>query len=81
MVEDDFRNQLELMIKQELSRAIIGNSWWGNIKDCIRSFAADYSRRLKIDMVAEQSLIKAKLDRVVLAGDSVQVNIAGLLAS
>ena len=36
----------------------------GNLKDSIRSFAADYSRRLKLDMVA------------VLAGDSGQVNIA-----
>ena len=44
--EDDFQNQLEIMIKQELSGAIIGNRWWGNLKDSIRSFATDYSRRL-----------------------------------
>ena len=71
--EDDFRNQQELMIKRELSGTIIGNNWWSNLKDSIRSFAADYSRRVKIDMVAEQDLIKAKPDRVVLAGDSRQV--------
>ena len=53
--EADFWNQLELMIKQELSGAIIGNRWWGNLKDSIRSFAADYSRRLKLDMVAGQT--------------------------
>ena len=76
LVEDDFRNQLKLMIKRELSGAIIGNKWWGNLKDSIRSFAADYCRRLKLDMVAEQRLIKDKLDRVVLAGDSGQVNFA-----
>ena len=58
-----------------MSGAIIGNSWWGNLKDSIRSFAADYSRRLKLDMVAEQGLLKAKLDRAVL-GDSGDVSIA-----
>ena len=42
----------------------------------IRSFAADYSRRIKLDMAAEQKSIKAKQDRAVLAGDSGQVNIA-----
>ena len=55
---------------------MIGNWWRGNLKDSIRSFAADYSRRLKLDMVAEQRSIKDKLDRAVLAGDSGQVNIA-----
>ena len=64
------------MIKQELTGAIIRNKWWGNRKDSIRSFAADYSRRLKLDMVAGQKSIKDKLDRAVLAGDSGQVNIA-----
>ena len=64
------------MIKRELTGAIIGNRWWGNLKDSIRSFAADYSRRLKLDMVAEQRSIKDKLDRAVLAGDSGQINIA-----
>ena len=63
LAEYDFRNQLELMIKRELTGTIIGNWWWGNLKDSIRSFAADYSRRLKLDIVA------------VLAGDSGQVNI------
>ena len=76
LAEDDFRNQLELMIKRELTGALIGNRWWGNLKDSIRSFAADYSRRLKLDMVAEQRSIKDKLDRAVLAGDCGQVNIA-----
>ena len=76
LAEDDFQNQFELMIKQELTRAIIGNRWWGNLKDSIRSFSADYSRRLKLDMVAEQRSIKDKLDRAVLAGDSGQVNLA-----
>ena len=54
LAKDDFWNQLELMIKQELTGAIMGNRWWGNLKDSIRSFAANYSRRLKSDMVAEQ---------------------------
>ena len=31
LAEDDFRNQLELMIKRELSGAIIGNSRWGKL--------------------------------------------------
>ena len=54
----------------------MGNRWWANLKDSIRSFAADYSRRLKSARVAEQRSIKDKLDRAVLAGDSGQVNIA-----
>ena len=29
LAEDDFRNQLELMIKRELTGAIMGNRWWG----------------------------------------------------
>ena len=76
LAEDDFRNQLELMIKQELAGAIIGNRWWGNLKDSIRSFAADYRRRLKLGMLAEQRSIKDKPDRAILAGDSRQVKIA-----
>ena len=68
LAEDDFRNQFEL----ELTGAIMGNRWWGNLKDSIRSFAADYSKRLKLDMVAEQRSIKDKLDRAVSAGDSGQ---------
>ena len=81
LAEDGFRNQLELMIKRELTGVIIGNRWWGNLKDSIRSFAADYSRRLKLDMVAWQRSIKDKLDRAILAGDSGQVNIKAKLAS
>ena len=76
LVEADFRNQLELTIKRELTGAITGSSWWANLKDSIRSFAADYSRRLKSARVAEQRSIKDKLDRAVLAGDSGQVNVA-----
>ena len=76
IAEFDFRNQLELMIKQELTRAIMGNGWWANLKDNIISFAAEYGRRFKSAMVAEQRSIKDKLDRAVLAGDSGQVNIA-----
>ena len=76
LAEDDFRNQLELMIKRELTGAMMGNRWWGNLKDSIRSFAADYGRRLKSGMVAEQRSIKDKLDRAVLARDSGQGNVA-----
>ena len=76
LAEADFRNQLELTIKRELTGVIMGNRWWANLKDSIRSFAADYGRRLKSARVAEQSSIKDKLDRAVLAGDSGQVNVA-----
>ena len=54
----------------------MGNRWWANLKDSIRSFAADYGRWLKSGRVAEQRSIKDKLDRAVLAGDSGQVNVA-----
>ena len=69
LAEADFRNQLELTIKRELTGAIMGNRWWANLKDSIRSFAADYSRRLKSARVAEQRSIKD-------TGDSGQVNVA-----
>ena len=72
----DFQDQLKLMFKQELSEAMIGNSWWSKLKDSIRSFAADYSRRLKLDKVAEERAVESKLDRVVLAGDDGEANIA-----
>ena len=72
----DFQDQLELMLKRELLGAIIGNSWWGKLKDSIRSFAADYSRRLKLDKVAEQRVVESKLDRVVLVGDNGEASIA-----
>ena len=39
-------DQLELMLKQELSGAIIGNCWWGKLKNSTRSFATNNSRRL-----------------------------------
>ena len=74
LAKADFRNQLELTMKRELTGAIMGNRWWSNLKDSIRSFSADYGRRLKSARVAEQSAIKDKLDRSVLAGDSGQVN-------
>ena len=32
LAEDDFRNQLELMIKRELTGAIMGNRWWANLR-------------------------------------------------
>ena len=76
LAEADFRNQLELMIKRELTGAIMGSRWWANLKDSSRSFAANYGRRLKSAMVPEQRSIKDKLDRAVLAGDSGQVNVA-----
>ena len=76
LAEADFRNQLELTIKWELTGAVMGNRWWANLKDSIRSFSADYGRRLKSATVAEQRAIKDKLDRAVLAGDSGLVNVA-----
>ena len=69
------RSRNRLYDQDLLDPPIIGNSWWGNLKNSIRSFAADY-RRLKLDWVSEQRSIKDKLDRAVLAGDSGQVNIA-----
>ena len=47
--EKNFQDQLDLMPKQELTGAIIGNSWWATVKDRIKSFAADNSRRLKLE--------------------------------
>ena len=76
LLEDDFWNKLELMMNGELTVAIIGNRWWGKLKDSIRSFAADYRSRLKLDMVGEHRSIKDKLHRAVLAVDCGQVHIA-----
>ena len=51
-----------------------------NLKDNIRSFAADYSRRFNLDKVAVQRLIEAELERAVKAEDSGAISIvkAGL---
>ena len=57
-------------------RAIIFYMWWSNLKDRIRSFAADYSRRYNLDTIVEQSLLEDKQDRFDNAGDSGATDIA-----
>ena len=37
------------MLMREFTGFIIRNSWWAKLKDRIRSFAADYSIKLKLD--------------------------------
>ena len=74
--DENFQNQLELILKRELTGAITGNRWWDKLKCKIRSFAADYSRRLNLARLAEQRTLDARLDRAVKAGDSVETNIA-----
>ena len=75
LLEDkNFQNQLELIFKRELTGAIIGNSWWAKFKDRIRSFAADFGRRLKLDSLAEQRLLETRIDKAVLAGNSLETN-------
>ena len=59
-----------------MTEAIIGNKWWGTLKDRIKSFVANYSRRLNLDKIAEQSLIEANLDKVVRVEDGGATNIA-----
>jgi len=77
LLEDkEFISQLELTVKRELTGAVIGNRWWGRLKDRIRSFATDYSRRLKLDKLAEQRLLEDRIDRAVREGDSIATNIA-----
>ena len=63
----DFQDLLELMLKRELSGAIICNSWWGKLKDSIRSLL------LTIVGDSERSV---ELDRVVKAGDRGATKIA-----
>ena len=36
MNEKDFMDQLELKLEWELTGAVIGNYWWGKIKDRFR---------------------------------------------
>ena len=74
--EKDFRDQLELMLKWELMAAIIANKWWGKLKDRIRSFAVEYSKRLNLDKIAKQRLIEDKPDRMVKVGDNGATNTA-----
>ena len=57
-------------------RAIICYMSWSNLKDRIRSFAADYSRGHNLHTVVEQSLLEDKQDRADKAGDSVATDIA-----
>ena len=69
--EKDFQDQPELMFVQELTGAIIRNSWRAKLKDRIGFFAADFSRRLKLDRLAAQRVRESRVDRVVKAEDSV----------
>lgn len=39
----DFRDQLLLIIQQELACSVFGDKLWVHLKDSIRSFTADYS--------------------------------------
>ena len=67
--EKNFTEQ-ELIQKQELTCAIIGNRRWWKLKGIIRSFIADYSRRHKLDILAAHRELESKIDRAVKAGDS-----------
>ena len=77
LLEDkNFQDRLAILIQRELTGAILGNHFWSHLKDSIRSFAADYSRRLTIDRLTAQKTLQSKIDRAVLAGDSIATNIA-----
>ena len=70
-----FRDGLLLTLQRELTGAIIGNKWWVKIKEAIRSFAANFSRRLNLDSRAAKATLESSLDRAVEEGDSASVTI------
>ncbi|CAE1178594.1 unnamed protein product [Acanthosepion pharaonis] len=72
------------MIQRELTGAVVGNAWWGKLKSKIRTFAADFSRRLNLDRRAAQTALEEKVDRAVksrVSGDIVlaKAELASLL--
>ena len=74
--EKDFQDQLSLMIMRELTGSVFGNKFWGGLKNKIRSFAADYSRRLNRENLAAQAAIEFSVEEAVRRGDPDSVNIA-----
>lgn len=71
-----FRDQLLATIQRELTGSVLGNRWWGHLKSVIRSFAADYSRRLNRDRLTAQTAAESRLEVAIQSGDSVQVAVA-----
>ena len=47
LAEADFRNQLELTIKRELTGAIMGNRWWANLKGSCGGNVPGHSKRAR----------------------------------
>ena len=72
--EKDFQNQQELILKQELIGAIIGNRCWASLKDRFGPFATVY-RRLKLDSLVAQRALEYRIYRAVKTGDSIQTNL------
>ena len=64
------------MLKQKLTEAINGNSWLAKYKDKISFFSKDDSGRLKLDRVAVQRALEAKIDRAVKVWNSVEINLS-----
>lgn len=54
----------------------MGNAWWDKLKSKIRTFAADYSRRLNLDRLAAQTALDQKVDRAVKSRDSGDIALA-----
>ena len=57
--EKDFQNQLELILKRELMDTIIGNSQWDKLTIIIRSFAAGFNGRFKVEKLAVPRSVEA----------------------
>lgn len=70
-----YRDGLLLTLQRELMGAVIGNKWWANLKDAIRSFSANFSKRLHQESRAGKATLETSLDRAVEEGDSVNANI------
>lgn len=50
-----------------------GNKWWLHIKATIRSFVADYSKRINRDILAEQTAQESRVGRAIKLGDSGEI--------
>ena len=76
LAEKNFQDQLTLIIKKELTGSVMGNKWWMNLKDKIRLFATDYSKRLNRERKAAQATMERRVNEAVTSGNAEETAIA-----
>ena len=75
--EKDFMSQLELILKRELTGAVLRNSWCEKLKSKICSFSANLGRRLNLEKIAAQRDLESKIERPVQRGNKSESDLRG----